>query len=261
MCGGGVRLDVRHVDGPNLLAPDDQNTAVASMSSTRAGAREVGAEKVDRANSRDTGTAKTGRIEQCTASYRKTGSATVGHVEKRTPSSGEAGAADGGNSDSRQSGATKLGRVEESSTGVHHGSDNAACNFQDSSGGGDVRSVFEDHPDAHGDAVQACSQGEGTVQGRPLHADTPAESEALHAMDKHCHYPTRDGGCCRRQPVMFSFDLTHSEVDAFLGPTARWKDPFQVRGAEQEYLVAVESCRFGCIDPLRSNHSRRKTCR
>lgn len=43
-----------------------------------------------------------------------------------------------------------------------------------------------------------------------------------------CHTSIDDAGCYRKTPAIFAYDLTHSEVDAFVGPALSWEDPFEV---------------------------------
>lgn len=50
-------------------------------------------------------------------------------------------------------------------------------------------------------------------------------------LDPGCAAASTDGRCyhqCSAAPVVFAQDLTHSEVDALVGPTLAWKDPFKV---------------------------------
>ena len=126
-----------------------------------------------------------------------------------------------------ESGAATGGRVEKSITGAHGSGTSPACNapYNDRI---DVQTPVKGHLDAKDDTVRTWSQGEPTKDRRPLQVDTLPESRGPRRVDKECHHP-QDEGCRRCQPVIFSLDLTHSEVDALVGPAVRWKDPFQVR--------------------------------
>lgn len=167
---GGVRLDVRFVDGPTSPVLDE-NTVVA--------------------------------IEAAPLS-------TVAISPVRE--------------DPRQHGAAMVDRVEQNMTGVHGSDTSPACNAPDNDGS-DVRTPHKVHRGPEG----VTGRGEHTQDLRPLHIDALPDNKGSHDGDKECHHP-QDEGCRRRcQPVVFSLDLAHSEVDALLGPAMRWKDPFQVR--------------------------------
>lgn len=167
---GGVRLDVRYVDGPTSPVLDG-NTVVATE----------------------------------TAPLSTVAISTV-------------------REDPRQSGAAMAERVDQNKTGVHSSDTSPACNTLDNDGS-DVRIPHKVHRDAEGVA----GRSEHTQDLRPLHIDVLPDSKGSRDEDEECHHPQDEGYRRRCQPVVFSLDLTHSEVDALLGPAMRWKDPFQVR--------------------------------
>lgn len=74
---------------------------------------------------------------------------------------------------------------------------------------------------------------DGTAHAGELLPQVPSSlptSTAGLADEQHdCPAASASGGCHQRSvPVVFFQDFTHVELDALLGPTLPWKDPFEV---------------------------------
>lgn len=82
--------------------------------------------------------------------------------------------------------------------------------------------------DESGGSTAGGARGSGS-SGSPLGEYKHHRGTGLAHLDHDCP-ATSTGGRChqRRTPVVFTQDLTHSEVDALLGKKLVWQNPFEV---------------------------------
>lgn len=75
---------------------------------------------------------------------------------------------------------------------------------------------------------------DGTADAGELFPQVPSSlpttsTTGLADLQYDCSAASAGGRCDHRGvPVVFSQDFTHAELDALLGPTLSWKDPFEV---------------------------------
>lgn len=104
-----------------------------------------------------------------------------------------------------------------------------------------VGAAAEETVAAFRDAIRGSGSSGSTLEERKPHRGAEEDGTA-HAGERLLQLPPSladlqhngsagsAGGWCHQRsvPVVFSQDFTHVELDALLGATLRWKDPFEV---------------------------------